>query len=259
MDTLGSFCLIKDEAQFIRPHLQVWLPHLTEMVFFDGGSTDGTLEVIKEFIKKEHGHKIKLFGNMDPKDLTNDYTRLSNEAMRSLSTDLAMFLHPDMMPDNPDEVLKLPDGITAATVNMASFAGEPGGDIYQIISGRTNRWKNIYRLRNPDLGAHYHGHYGAANEDTYFSEITGAEHNFHGDRFDRYPYTVTHLDLKVNHYSDVRPYARRLDRMEKCLINQGYNRETAKEVAPIHPRVSLKDNAAFKFVKITKPCWLEVK
>lgn len=250
---LGSFTIIKNEIRFIKNHLESWLPHLEQMVFYDGNSTDGTLEVLREYAKNHS--KIKLFEDKDPKDLNDDYVKMSNDCMWALDTDLAIFLHPDMF-----MVMKgnMPDGAIAATTSMRSFAGNPGEQIYEI-KGRGEKWKNIYRLRNPNLGAHYFGHYGAQNEDIYFSEITGNAHEFYGQDFAKYPYPIFHSDLVVDHYSDVRPYARRLQRMERCLINQGYSSETAVKIAPRHPRVSLKDGQGFKFVKIDKPEFMEDK
>lgn len=223
------------------------------MVFLDGDSTDRTLEIIEQF-KKHHplGHKIKLMVDRDPKNLRDDYVRLFNEALRSLDTDLAWFVHPDMVILEAGDPSKLKDAIAGSCV-MKSYGGEPNGQLFEIVQGRADRWKNIYRLRNPDLGAHYHGWYGAANEDVYFSEITGSAHDFHGPHFNRYPYPVIDSGFVLAHYSDVRPLSRRLDRMEKCLVNQGYAPETVKELASKHPRVTLKDDGGFKFVPSDYP------
>jgi hypothetical protein len=251
---LGSFCLIKNEATFIKAHLKSWLPHLEQMVFFDGDSTDGTLEAIKDAQRGEFGARIKLYEHKDPTDLTEDYQRLSNEAMWALDTDLAIFLHPDMfyMGGKPH----LPEGTIAATTSLRSYAGNPGDVLYEI-SGRGQRWKNIYRLRNPDLGAHYFGTYGAHNEDTYFSEITGDKHEHFGEDFARYPYQVVDSGLLVAHYSDVRTPARRFDRMVKCLINQGKTPEAARVIAPQHPRVSLRSGNGFTFTPVEPPVVLD--
>lgn len=249
----GSFCLIKNEITFIEAHLRSWLPHLEQMVFFDGDSTDGTLEAIKEAQLGEFGKKIKLVEHKDPKDLTKEYERLSNEAMWALDTDLAIFLHPDMFLGSRGG--ELPKDCIAASVNMRSFAGNPGEIVYEI-KGRGEKWKNIYRLRNPNLGAHYFGTYGAQNEDTYFSEITGEAHEHYGQDFNLYPYPVCDSGITVLHYSDVRPYARRLDRMVKCLVNQGNSLERAQKIAPNHPRVSLKSEMGFKFTPVETPVFL---
>ena len=254
--TIGSFCLIKNEIQFIKAHIDAWIRHLDCMVFFDGNSTDGTLEILRVYARKYS--KIILVENKDPKDLTADYVRLSDEAMRSCTSDLVIFLHPDFFPENPKALKTLPADMIAGTFNIRSFAGEPGGPIYEIL-GRGTRWKDIYRLHNPDLGAHYYGYYGAQNEDVYFSEITGNAHEHYGQDFSKYPYPVFDSTLVINHYSDVRPYARRLERMERCLINQGHSPDVAKVMAPKHPRVSLIAGQDFRFIEVKTPSFMENK
>lgn len=244
---IGSFTLIRNEAQWIAGHLSAWLPVLSQMVFFDGNSTDGTLEII-EAVKRDHpqGQKIKLVKDRDPKDLQDDYVRIFNECLWAVDCDLALFLHPDMLPAKvPANFDHLP-GAIAASVKMRSFAGEPGGKLYEI-KGRGEAWKNIYRLRNPDLGAHYWGHYGHSDEDVYFRAITGNKHEHYGTEFHAYPYMVMDSGLEVLHYSDVRTPARRLDRMVKCLMNNGYDYERARLKALSHPRVTLKDGDGFRF------------
>lgn len=243
---IGSSTIIKNEEQFIKSHVEAWLPYLDFMLFYDGGSTDGTLEILRRFAVSTI--KVKVVEDKDPRNLAEDYTRISNECLRANPCDMVIFLHPDMLPINGEALRTIPDDAIAASMDMRSFAGEPDGDIYEI-QGRGQKWKNIYRLRNPDLGAHYFGAYGAQNEDTYFSEITGNAHEHYGQDMARYPYPVFDTGLIVNHYSDVRPYARRLDRMIKCLVNQGLDQSEAERIAPNHPRVSLKDGQGFQFIK----------
>lgn len=253
--TLGSFCLIKNEKTFIKAHLDSWLPHLDCMTFWDGNSTDGTLEVIKETMLGEFGYKIKLREDKDPCNLTSDYIRLSNNAMWDVDCDLAMFLHPDMFLAS-NGIKQFPEGCIAAKTHIKSYAGEPDGTIYEI-KGRGEYWKNIYRLRNPDLGAHYFGSYGAHNEDTYFSEITGESHNHYGQQFDKYPYPVDDSGIEIYHYSDVRTYERRLERMRRCMIAQGMTENEANKTAPLHPRVSFENKNGFIFTAIETPCFLK--
>lgn len=238
--SIGSFILIRNEVPWVGPHLASWLPWLDEMVFLDGNSTDGTLEIIKEF-RANHpdGHKITLVEDRDPKNLQHDYVRLFNEALRSLMTDWAFFLHPDMLPVNPEALRSISGDSPAFYTHMRSFGGEPGGQLLEI-SGRGRAWKNIYRLRNPDLGAHYHGFYGAHNEDVYLSEITGDEHIMR-QNFADYPYEVKDSGLNILHFSDVRPLARRISRMRSCLENNQHSKYTVQRIAETHPRVTFKN------------------
>ena len=247
MTTIGSFILVKGEAQWIGPHLATSLPHLDQMVFYDGGSTDGTIEIIEKFQKLHpDGNKIKLVKDKDPKDLRDDYVRVFNECLHALDTDLAFFLHPDQIIVDPGNIRNLGDGIAYST-SMRSFGGEPGGQLYEVKTGRADAWLNIFRLKNPDLGAHYHGHYGAANESVYFKQITGDAHDYHGLHFGNYPYPVIDSGIKLLHFSDVRPLARRIGRMQTCLLNQGHKVFDAERIAQIHPRVTLKNGGEFTF------------
>lgn len=248
MNTLGTFTIIKNEKAWIGPHLESWLPHVDQMVFFDS-SDDGTAEIIKHFLRtSRYGDKIKLVEGKDCKDLKDDYVRLFNECLWSLDTDLAIFAHPDMVLVDPGNLRDLPETTIAASMRMVSYAGDPEGPWYEI-AGRGEGWKNVYRLR-PDLGAHYFGHYGAQNEDVYFSQITGTKHEHHGPDFHKYPHQVEETGAIINHFSDVRPYERRLDRMRKCLLNQGYHPESVTAIAKGHPRVSLEKGMGFEFYPV---------
>lgn len=250
--TVGSFVLVRNEAEWLGAHLINLLPHVDEISFYDGNSTDGTIEIIKAFqARHPHGKKIKLTLGADPKDLKDDYVRLFNECLHSLSTDLALFAHPDMFVTNPEALRDIAGDSPAYSCRMTSYAGEPDGRLYRI-NGRGEVWKNIYRLK-PDLGAHYHGHYGAQNEDVYFSEITGDEHKHHGTDLRKYPYTVGDSLLDIHHFSDVRNYVRRLGRMKSCLLNQGYSQADAERLAPTHPRVTLKDGMGLTFTECEYP------
>jgi hypothetical protein len=225
------------------------------MVFYDGNSKDGTLQILKGYASRNP--KVKVFEGKDPENLEEDYVKMFNNCMRELSTDLAIFLHPDMLPANPQVIKNIPNDIIAGSCIMRSFAGEPFGDLFEI-KGRGVIWKNIYRLKNPDLGAHYHGFYGAQNEDTYFSEITGNEHKHYGSDIGKYAYPVHNTGLEIYHYSDVRTYPRRLNRMIKCLSHQGMTKEDAEKKAPFHPRVSLRDGDGFQFVKCETQGFLDM-
>lgn len=253
MATVGTFTIIKNESRWIRAHLMSWLSHVDQMVFFDGNSNDGTLEIIRD-VRNNHpfGHRIDLFEDRDPKDYDKDYQRVFNECISKLDTTFAIFAHPDMILDDPGNIGFLGDA-HAYTSSIRSFAGEPDGQLYEIKSGRWNRWKHIYRLRNPDLGLHYFGVYGSVEEDCYFSHITGNKHEFLGDKFEKYPYKVKDSGIKILHFSDVRSRERRIERMVRCLVAQGMPAASAQKAAELHPRVNFSDSYGFKFEKSEYP------
>lgn len=255
MSSIGSYTLILNEARWIAAHLLSWLPVLDEMVFYDGGSRDGTVEIIEAIAKESGlGHKIKLFKGKNPHNLESAYERMFNECMRQLGTDYAAFIHPDMLARNPEAVasVKENDSAVAMSMRMESYGGDPDGKLYRIV-GRSERWKNIARLRNPDLGAHYFGAYGSHAEDVYFSEVTGDEHKNHAPFWEKYPYEIEDSGLEILHFSDVRTPRRRYERMVKCLVNQGHPLTRAEAIAMQHPRVTLKDSPDFHFTPTTYP------
>lgn len=240
---IGSFTIIRNEAEWIGGHLEMWLPILSQMVFFDGNSTDGTLEIIKD-VKANHpmGDKIKLVEDKDPSDLEADYVRVFNECLNAVDAEHAAFIHPDMIPVTHGYSLY---NTPAHFMTVESYAGEPGGELLRIAKGRTDKWKNIYQMK-PSLGAHYAGFYGSPEEDVYFSEITGDSHDFKSD-IGLYPYKVADSGIKVLHFSDVRTYERRLGRMKSCLKNQGHNPAAVEAIAHAHPRVTLKSGLGVEF------------
>lgn len=246
--SLGAFTIIKNEAHWVGFCLMACRPFVNEFVYFDGNSTDGTVELLK-YIKKKYKIRIRLFEGMDPKDLQEDYVRIFNECLKQVKSDYAMFLHPDMV--SVDSFPDLSDQELAYFVTMRSFAGEPGKTLYEIMEGRKSRWKSI--MRN-DLGLHYYGHYGAAEEDMYFQEITGPEHCLF-DNFAMYPYRIQDSGIRLNHYSDVRPLERRMNRMATCLTNQrkGMSREEALKLAAEHPRVSFRNSEIFGKFEFREP------
>ena len=62
MQKLSTFTIIKNEIDYVGYHIMSLLDFVDEMVFSDGNSTDGTLELIK-YIKQtyDRSDKIKLF------------------------------------------------------------------------------------------------------------------------------------------------------------------------------------------------------
>ena len=233
---LGVFMLVKNEANWLPYHLLSFKDVVSEWCFYDGNSTDGTLEIL-EYMKSKYGLNIRVFKDKDPKDLQDDYARLFDECLNQLTTEYALFAHPDMVLVGGSK----PDlSALAATVEMDHFGGDPGGPIFKFTEGRGRTWKIIMKRA---LGLHYFGHYGAQNEDMYFRDITGDSHILHND-LNLYPYEIEDSGLKIHHYSDVRPYRRRLGRMMSALKVQypGSEESALKEMAVSHPRVCLSSS-----------------
>ena len=246
MKQISTFTIIKNESEFVGYHIMSILDHVDEMVFADGNSTDGTIEII-EYIKEKYDkdNKIKLFKNQDCINLKDDYVRLFNWTIKQCEGKYLWFIHPDMLVTNPEIIKESLEGLRCS-VKMTSIAGNRDKVITQ---GRDPRWATIYRNT---LGLHYAGWYGSIEEDLYFSELTGDQHIFY-KQLDYLPYAIKDTNINVIHFCDTKPYKRRLGRMVSCLKNI-YTKFPEKDLVTIsisHPRVTLQDGVfngrEFKF------------
>jgi glycosyltransferase involved in cell wall biosynthesis len=225
------------------------LDYVDELIFADGNSTDGTLEIIDLIKRKfDKGDKIKLFLDKDCKDLQQDYVSLFDWTLKQVKSDYAWFIHPDMICINPETIRPaIEKGGMRYHVGLVSIAGDKRE--LKFLEGRDGSWATIYRNA---YGLHYYGNYGTAEEDCYFQDLTGDVHVFWKIQ-KRLPYQILDSGIKLIHYCDCKPYKRRYERMLKCLKNLYPERpEMDLEIeAAKHPRVNLKDgtyiNKVFKF------------
>lgn len=234
---LSAFSIVKNEAQFIGYGAMSILPYVDQIVYADGNSTDGTLEILEHIKKAYAGDKLKILRGWDFKDFKEDYVRLFNDLMKQCAGEYLWYCHPDMILREPGRIADIgKDGALAYYLNMRSFGGE---DLdLEITKGRTDKWKTI--MKNT-LGLHYWGHYGDANEDMYFREITGDEHIVR-PRMDDYPFQVKDLGAHVEHYCECKPRKRREEKMETVLRTVGgiTNAVAIKDVLANHPRIHLQ-------------------
>jgi hypothetical protein len=238
---VSAFAAIKNEAHFIGYGLMSILPFVDEVVYGDGNSTDGTLELLN-YIQTRHDPdgKIKVYQGMDFKDLKEDYVRVFNELMGECSGDYLWYCHPDMILTEPG-ILAQKDSMKdlAYWVNMRSFAGEDLDK--EIVKGRTDKWKTL--MKN-DFGLHYWGVYGHTHEDMYFADITGDEHLVHKD-MNAYPFDVKDSGIKISHFCECKPRKRREEKMKNVLVATDYldpSNETATfDFIMNHPRVHLQN------------------
>lgn len=232
---------VKDEVQFIGYSIMSVLPYVHEIIYACAKSNDGTDDLL-DYIKDKHAkEKLVLLRDakydFDPHNM-KDYNKSFNDCVERATGDACWFLHPDMIAINPENIAHLPEGDTLAWwTNLRSYARDFST---LIIKGRNKRWKNIHKK---EFGLHYYGGYGSVNEDFYHSDITGADHMFYGENFGAYPFDVADSGLLVNHYCEMKPYERRLDKMKKCLktLEPRLNEKQIHDMAKAHPRVTLED------------------
>ena len=239
MPSISTFTILKNESEYIGYHIMSLLKYVNEMIFADGNSTDGTLEIIKYIQKKyDKEGKIKLFENKDCKNLDEDYVRLFNWTLKQCKSNYVWFIHPDMICLNPSIVLWSLNGDIRYSINVKSLAGKR--DI-EIIEGRGKTWATIYKN---DYGLHFHGYYGNADEDFYFRDFTGSVHELYLKK-KMLPYDIVETKINLIHYCDCKPYKRRYERMVNVLTigNPSIPTDVCIESAKNHPRVTLENGS----------------
>lgn len=245
---ISATTTVLNEVEWIGYSIMAAAPYLHEFIYaLDANSNDGTRELLAHIKQKYLGNRITVINvpNFHPTE-TQAYNESLNVCVRAAQGDACMFLHPDMIITEAGEAD--PHALAWYT-HMTSFAR----DMNTVITeGRATKWKIIHAKK---FGLHYYGVYGSQNEDFYHSEITGKSYKHYGEDFLKYPYQVGDSHIKINHYCELRPYKRRLEKMKLCLKALSPNASDAviEEAAVQHPRVTLEPSSkrfgTFKFTE----------
>lgn len=256
---IAAISPVLNEVEWIGYSIMAALPGIDSMHYgIDEKSSDGTLDLVRSLSEGEGKGRVFYYQapefNIDPMveaQYAGSYNGLIERALQT-KPDAIMFLHPDMIILNPEQMFHLENDFIAWFTHITSYS-----DFDTVITrGRATEWKNIHCAR---FGLHYAGAYGSQNEDFYHREITGSARKHYGSDFSKYPYQVADSGLLINHYCELKPYARRLEKMKFCLrtLYPSYSDEKIHELAVQHPRVSLESSSdqfgQFEFSALTKP------
>jgi hypothetical protein len=241
---------VLNENPWIGYSIMAALPYVHEFVYaLDAKSDDGTRDLLYHIKKKYAGDKLRILNEptFHPLEMEK-YNQSFNHCIKESTGDACWFLHPDMIvTEGPADGIR--NGSMAWWVQMTSYAG----DFQTVISkGRTDKWKNLHAKK---MGLHYFGGYGSQNEDFYHSDITGKSYKHYGSEFSKYPFQVVDSGIRVNHYCEAKDYDRRFEKMVLCLKTQhpGRSESELRDIARIHPRVTLKDGMGFMFQEAKEP------
>ena len=243
---------VLNEAAFIGYSIMSLHPHVEEFVYaVSPKSNDGTIDILRH-IAKNYG-KVRLLVDsrydFDPMD-TVAYNKSFQDCIDQARGDAIWFCHPDMVTTRWNEP---PEGPLAWWTNVTSYAK----DFNTVITkGRCGQWKNIHQKK---FDLRYLGSYGSVNEDFYHSSITGKSLKHFGTNFSLYPYEVANSGIEVAHFCELKPYARRLEKMKLCLKTQhpNFTNDYIEELAMNHPRVTLEQSSGqfghFEFTETREP------
>lgn len=249
---IAAIAPVLNEAPWIGFSIMAALPFVHEFVYaLDENSSDGTRDLLHH-VKDKYAHeKLVILDHptFHPSDM-KAYNDAFNRCIAQSSGDAVWFLHPDMIVT--EGTLELAPGMAWWT-QITSYAG----DFNTVITkGRTDKWKNIHAK---SMGLHYFGGYGSQNEDFYHSDITGKSYKHYGSEFSKYPFQVSNSGIKVNHYCELKDYARRFEKMQLCLktLYPNATAERIEELAAQHPRVTLEQSSSqfgsFEFSESKEP------
>lgn len=258
---IAAIAPVLNEVDFIGYSIMAALPGIHSLHYgIDAKSSDGTLGLVK--MLSETAGKGKVFWyrgsdfDIDPMNMAqyNGAFNVLIECALSTKPDAIFFLHPDMIITNPEQMLVLPDdGTLAWYTHVTSYAK----DLKTVITkGRADKWKNIHC---PRFKLRYYGGYGSQNEDFYHKDITGNAYKHYGTEFSKYPYRVADSGIKINHYCELKDYARRLEKMKLCLktLYPNFSDSRIEELAIQHPRVTLEKSSQqfgqFDFAESAEP------
>lgn len=240
---------VKNEFPWIGYSVKAAIPYVHEFIYALSPSIDGTDNLL-EHLKTQHDNITVIpFMDFHPLDQKR-YNEAFNICIEKATGDACFFLHPDMIITEWKDPI---EGSLAWTTEIKSYAG---GFKTQIVKGRASTWKNIHAKK---FGLHYFGGYGSQNEDFYHSDITGNAYRHYGTEVERYPYEVASSGIKINHYCELKSYARRLEKMKFCLKTQlpDCDESRIEELAIQHPRVTLAASSSqfgnFQFEHSNEP------
>lgn len=91
--TVTAHVLVKNEENYIWYAINSVLPYVDKMIIFDTGSTDKTVEIINEIVKKDNNKKI-IFEEKGEVD-KQTHTDLRNEMIQKTETDWFIILDGD--------------------------------------------------------------------------------------------------------------------------------------------------------------------
>lgn len=243
---IAAIAPVLNEVDFIGYSIMAALPGVDSFHYgIDAKSTDGTFDLVKMLANTVGKGKVFWYRdtvfNIDPMNRVQYNGAFNALIVAALTTkpDAIMFLHPDMILRNPEQILKMEDAI-AWYAHITSYAR----DLKTVITkGRADKWKNIHC---PRFGLTYYGEYGSQNEDFYHRDITGKSYRHYGAEFSKYPFRVADSGLLINHYCEVKDYKRRLEKMTLCLktLYPTFSDDKIHELATQHPRVTLEESSS---------------
>jgi glycosyltransferase involved in cell wall biosynthesis len=210
---ISAFSFCGNEVSYIGYSTMSLLPYVDEVIWADGNSNDGTLDLIKHIqTQYDPEKKVKLFEGFLFENYREDYDEKFNWLLKRCSGDWVIFNHADMVWLDPWKIRPLleaiheDDFIWGLRVNFRSFIN----DRWHCMEENDYTWPLIYKNAH---GLHHRGAYGTPYEDFYFED--GLRHDIRSSRRDSEEIRIFHSSIWMHHYRSCKPEWQRLDKMVK--------------------------------------------
>ena len=173
--TVWAHTLVKNEERWLWYSVTSVVPYVDKVLLWDTGSTDGSLEIEKELLKR---YPNKIILKSRPQKTADEFTEVRQEMLDATNSDWILMLDADEVwyQDSIKKVIELInsegnslESIVVPTINMV-------GDMFHKQEDKAGRYKlagrvghlNLRELRRNIPGLHSqgrHGVWGWADED----------------------------------------------------------------------------------------------
>src|SRR3989344_7514017 len=138
MKTITAHCLVKNEARFVWFAVMSVIEHVDKILLCDTGSTDETVDIIKEIIKADNGKKVdfRVVGEVDPEG----FTKVRQQMLDATKTDWFIVV-------DGDEIW-WQDSIR----NLVSVIQKKGDRIESIVVPTINLIGDVFHFQDPQAG-----------------------------------------------------------------------------------------------------------
>ncbi len=138
---------VLNEINFIEDYIIQNINYVNEILLSDGGSTDGTLEVIKKYIDK--GYNIKLFQHIQGKPYTDEWNhdKILNNLINNTNADYIMQIDVDEILDsnfsNFRKIIVINPETLCYGLRLITFWGNT--DNIRVNVDNDNHWLGSYK------------------------------------------------------------------------------------------------------------------
>lgn len=145
MNTITAHVLVKNESRFVWYAVMSVIDHVDKVLLWDTGSSDGTVQILKE-IKKQRNKKVdlRLLGEVTP----DEFTKVRSDMLQATDTDWFLVVDADEIwwEDSISEVTDFIRRYGSKYESVVVPTINPVGDIYHFQEEAAGRYRLAGRV-----------------------------------------------------------------------------------------------------------------